>query len=103
MKIHPGRGKTKEYFKFAANAVLSEIHEKHYKWSWDHFKTRRDQRLKYIECYVAEKMNKATSKQLEELKELEYDLSAEDILLYRSIAKSKLRREKVRIGNIFKK
>ncbi|GAA5798753.1 hypothetical protein HPULCUR_004159 [Helicostylum pulchrum] len=97
LKIHPGRGKTKEYFKFAANAVLSEIHEKHYKWSWDHFKTRRDQRLKYIECYVAEKMNKATSKQLEELKELEYDLSAEDILLYRSIAKSKLRREKVRI------
>lgn len=103
MKFHPGKGKTKEYFQFAAKAVLSEIHEKNYKWSWDHFKTRRDQRLKYVECYVADKMKTATPAQLEALKELEHDLSFEDIRFYRSIAKSKLRREKVRIGNTFRK
>ncbi|KAI8075646.1 hypothetical protein BDF21DRAFT_495147 [Thamnidium elegans] len=102
LKFHPGKGKTaksnpKEYFQFAARAILSEIHEKNHKWTWDHFKTRRDQRLKYIECYVADKMKTAVPAQLETLKKLEHDLSYEDIRFYRSIAKSKLRREKVRI------
>lgn len=102
LKFHPEKGKTakshpKEFFKFAGNAILSEIHEKNYKWTWDHFKKRRDQRLQYIECYMAEKMKKATPEQAKALAKLEYDLSFEDIRFYRSIAKSKLRREKVRI------
>lgn len=103
MKFHPGKGKTakshpKEYLQFAGKAILAEIHEKNYKWSWDHFKTRRVQRLKYIECYVAEKTKVATPEQLKTLKELEYDLTFEDIRFYRSIAKANLRREKVKIG-----
>lgn len=106
MKFHPEKGKSvksnpKEFFKFAGNAILSEIHERNYKWTWDHFKKRRDQRLRYIELYVAEKMKTATPEQLEELKKLEWDLSFEDIRFYRSIAKSKLRREKVRIGKFY--
>lgn len=43
-------------------------------------------------------MKKATPEQLDALKQLEYDLSFEDIRFYRSIAKSKLRREKIRIN-----
>lgn len=102
MKYHPGKGKTaksnpKEFFQFAGKAILSEIHEKNYKWTWDHFRTRRDQRLKYIECFVAEKTNKATPEQKTELAQLEHDLSFEDIRFYKSIAKSKLRRDKIRI------
>ncbi|KAL9556691.1 hypothetical protein MBANPS3_001742 [Mucor bainieri] len=103
LKFHPEKGKTakshpREFFQFAGKAILAEIHEKNYKWTWDHFKTRRDQRLQYIECYIADKMKKATPEQLSALKQLEYDLSFEDIRFYRSIAKSKLRREKIRIN-----
>ncbi|RCI01716.1 hypothetical protein CU098_002960, partial [Rhizopus stolonifer] len=102
LKFHPGKGKTakshpKEFFKFAGNAVLSEIHEKKYKWSWDHFKTRRDQRLQYVECYVADKMKQATEEQTQALAQLERILSFEDIRFYRSLAKSKIRRERIRI------
>ncbi|OAD04505.1 hypothetical protein MUCCIDRAFT_141025 [Mucor lusitanicus CBS 277.49] len=103
LKFHPEKGKTvkshpREFFQFAGKAILSEIHEKNYKWTWDHFRKRRDQRLQYIECYIADKMKKATPEQLDALKQLEYDLSFEDIRFYRSIAKSKLRREKIRIN-----
>ncbi|KAI8968041.1 hypothetical protein BDF20DRAFT_917267 [Mycotypha africana] len=101
LKFHPGTGKTpmsypKEYFQYAGKAILSEIHEKKYKWSWDHFKTRRDQRYKYIECYVADRMQQATSDQLEALAQLERVLSFEDIRFYRSIAKTKLRQAKIK-------
>ncbi|CAO0798122.1 unnamed protein product [Mucor circinelloides] len=103
LKFHPEKGKTvkshpREFFQFAGKAILSEIHEKNYRWTWDHFKTRRDQRLQYIDCYIADKMKKATPEQLGALKKLEHDLSFEDIRFYRSIAKSKLRREKIRIN-----
>lgn len=103
MKFHPEKGKTvkshpKEFFKFAGNAILSEVHERNYKWTWEHFKKRRDQRLKYIECYMADKTKKATPEQMKALEDLEYNLSFEDIRFYRSIAKSNLRREKVKTG-----
>ncbi len=103
LKYHPEKGKTakthpREYFQFAANAVLSEIHEKKYKWSWDHFRTRRDQRVCYIECYVASKLNEASSEQTQELEKLERILSFEDIRFYRSIAKGKLKKKKAKIG-----
>ncbi|KAG0748282.1 hypothetical protein G6F57_007048 [Rhizopus arrhizus] len=102
LKYHPEKGKTakthpREYFQFAANAVLSEIHEKKYKWSWDHFRTRRDQRVCYIECYVASKLNEASSEQTQELEKLERILSFEDIRFYRSIAKGKLKKKKAKI------
>ncbi|CAO3621876.1 unnamed protein product [Mucor fragilis] len=102
LKFHPEKGQTakthpREFFQFAGKAILSEIHEKNYKWTWDHFRTRRDQRLQYVDCYIADKMKKATPDQLAALKQLEYDLSFEDIRFYRSIAKSQLRREKIRI------
>ncbi|KAI8639786.1 hypothetical protein BD408DRAFT_476983 [Parasitella parasitica] len=102
LKFHPEKGKTakthpREFFQFAGKAILSEIHAKNYKWTWEHFKTRRDQRLQYIECYIAEKTKKATSENKAALKKLEHDLTFEDIRFYRSMAKSKLRREKIRI------
>ncbi|KAI9322742.1 hypothetical protein BX666DRAFT_2109183 [Dichotomocladium elegans] len=102
LKFHPGRDVTprknpRAYWKFAINAVLSEVHEKNYQWSWDHFKTRRDQRRAYIECFIASKTKKATLDQKEKLNELERILSFEDIRFYRSLAKSKLKRDKIKI------
>ncbi|KAI8340848.1 hypothetical protein BC941DRAFT_227149 [Chlamydoabsidia padenii] len=108
LKLRPPHGTTpssdpKAYFKFAGDAILSKIHERNYKWTWDHFKTRRDQRLSYIECYSAVKRNKATNQQKENLTQLERALSFEDIRFYRSIAKSRLRKEKIRIDEAKKK
>ncbi|KAI9315667.1 hypothetical protein BX666DRAFT_1957951, partial [Dichotomocladium elegans] len=99
LHLHPGPDVTPkssplQYFQFAGKAVLSEIHDRNYRWTWDHFKTRRDERLKYIECYVESKLNRATPEQEETLDNLEHKLSYEDIRFYRSIAKSKLKREK---------
>lgn len=102
--FHPPPGTTpkshpREYFQFAAKAVLSEIHERNYRWTWDHFRQRRDDRLAYIECYVASKLNRASPEQMEKLDALEHKLSYEDLRFYRSLAKNKLRREKAIIGN----
>lgn len=77
---------------------MSEIHERNYQWTWDHFRTRRDQRRAYIECYVASKTKKATQQQEDKLVELERILSFDDIRFYRSLAKNKLKREKIKIG-----
>ncbi|KAI9253785.1 hypothetical protein BDA99DRAFT_443164 [Phascolomyces articulosus] len=98
LHLHPGPGitpktKPKEYFQFAANAVLSEIHDRNYRWTWDHFKKRRDERLAYIDCYVDNQLKRASQEQLDTLDELEHKLSYEDIRFYRSRAKSRLKRE----------
>ncbi|KAI9493351.1 hypothetical protein BDB00DRAFT_946102 [Zychaea mexicana] len=98
LHLHPGHGVTprtnpKRYFQFAANAVLSEIHDRNYRWTWDHFKKRRDDRLAYIDCYVDSQLNRASQEQLDMLDELEHRLSYEDIRFYRSRAKSRLKRE----------
>lgn len=103
LKFHPPPGTTpksdpRAYLRFAGNAILSEIHERNYKWTWDHFRTRRDQRLAYVECYTATYLKLATQEQAEKLKQLERELSFEDIRFYRSIARTKLKREKIKIG-----
>ncbi|KAG2188293.1 hypothetical protein INT44_001046, partial [Umbelopsis vinacea] len=92
-KTHP-----REFFKFAQRAVLDHIHEKNYKWSWDHFRTRRDDRKQYISCHVDNALGRATASQKEALKKLEQKLSFEDIRFYRSMAKSKLKRERASIN-----
>ncbi|KAG0185188.1 hypothetical protein DFQ28_009826 [Apophysomyces sp. BC1034] len=103
LKHRPPQGMTpksnpREFFRFAGNAILAEIHERNYKWTWAHFKQRREERLSYIECYTAQKMQTATPEQLQILKALEWNLSFEDIRFYRSIAKSKMRQQKIKIG-----
>ncbi|KAG1054811.1 hypothetical protein G6F43_003196 [Rhizopus delemar] len=102
LKFHPGKEKSakthpRDFFQFAAHAILSEIHERNYKWTWDHFRTRRDQRIQYVECYMANKLNEATEEQAMALKNLERVLSFQDIRFYRSIANVKLRKQKVQI------
>ncbi|PHZ07593.1 uncharacterized protein RHIMIDRAFT_295852 [Rhizopus microsporus ATCC 52813] len=97
-KTHP-----LEYFRFAGNAVLSEIHERNERWTWRRLKKRRDDRIAYINCYVNRKLDRATPDELEQLENLERELSFEDLRFYRSLAKPKLRREKARLAAIEKK
>jgi len=93
-KEHTPKTHPREWFQFAGKAVLSEIHDTHYRWSWEHFKERRDDRITYLDCYVASELGRATPDQLATLNRLEEKLSYEDIRFYRSIAKNRLRRER---------
>ncbi|EIE88932.1 hypothetical protein RO3G_13643 [Rhizopus delemar RA 99-880] len=92
-----------EYFRFAGQAILSEIHERNQRWTWDRLKKRRDDRKAYIHCYVNYKLDRATPEELEQLEGLERALSFEDLRFYRSLAKPKLRSEKARLAAIEKR
>lgn len=97
-KSHP-----MEFFRFAGNAVLSEIHERNERWTWKRIKQRSEDRKTYIECYVQNKLDRATPEQLETLHDLEWKLSYEDLRFYRSLARPRLRNEKARLAAIEKK
>ncbi|KAI8968414.1 hypothetical protein BDF20DRAFT_896210, partial [Mycotypha africana] len=92
-----------EYFQFAAQAVLSEIHERNERWTWKRIKKRSENRKAYIDCYVQHRLDRATEEQKAILRQLEWDLSYEDLRFYRSLAKPKLRKEKARLAAIDKK
>ncbi|KAG0637605.1 hypothetical protein HOY80DRAFT_1138202 [Tuber brumale] len=83
------------WFLFAGNAVLSKIHEKNKKWSWDYFRERRDDRKRYIELFKQLKQyEQLPASQAEELRKLEWKLSYEDLRFYRSLARNQLRKER---------
>ncbi|ODV94409.1 hypothetical protein PACTADRAFT_18111 [Pachysolen tannophilus NRRL Y-2460] len=89
-----------EWFKYTAKCVLDEIHEKNYKWSWEYFKTRRDQRVSYLKLWKAKIENPTLKAQQQlELDKLEEILSFEDIRFYRSLAKSKYRKEHLTLNS----
>ncbi|KAG0003109.1 hypothetical protein BGZ80_007728 [Entomortierella chlamydospora] len=85
------------WFRYAGNAVLSQIHERNRKWTWAYFEERRDDRKAYVELYKNHKLGRNDVEEEERLKALEWKLSYDDIRLYRSIAKGALRREKILI------
>ncbi|KAK9370251.1 hypothetical protein V1509DRAFT_617204, partial [Lipomyces kononenkoae] len=88
----------KQWFRFAGNVILREIHERRRQWSWAYFKERRDDRKRYIELYrikvLGDTANPLTSTMADELKALEWKLSFEDIRFYRTLANSQLRKER---------
>lgn len=84
----------KEWFRYAAKSVLDEIHEKNYRWSWDHFRKRRDQRKAYVSLWREKLLKSALSvENISELEKLEEELSYEDIKFFRSLARSEVRKE----------
>lgn len=87
-----------EFFRFAGNAVLSEIHERNERWTWKRIKKRSADRKEYVDLYVQDKLDRASPEELERLHALERELSFEDLRFYRSLAKPKLRSEKARLG-----
>ncbi|KAL9941010.1 hypothetical protein V8E36_000498 [Tilletia maclaganii] len=93
--------------KFAGQAILNEVHEKHRKWSWDYFRERRDDRKEYVELFKKKAAQTATVNQKNagvepaqsddqsRLRALERKLDYKDIRFYRSIARHELRKERV--------
>lgn len=82
------------WLKFAGNAVLSKIHERNRRWSWDYFRERRDDRCRYIELFKKKKANQQLSAQeTEDLTRLDLKLGYEDLRFWRSLARNQLRKE----------
>ncbi|CAR23295.1 membrane morphogenesis protein VPS13 [Lachancea thermotolerans CBS 6340] len=94
----------KAWFKYAAKAVLQEVHEKNYKWSWDYIKWRRDRRIEYIPLWkkklgTEKKTQSLSDEEQQKLKELHKELSFEDIKLFRALAKKSYLTEKLEVSN----
>ena len=84
------------WLRFAGKAVLDKIHEKHRQWSWDYFKERRDDRVRYIELFKKKKREeKLAPQETEDLDKLERKLKYEDLRFWRSLARNQLRKENV--------
>ncbi|SCU84871.1 LAFA_0D12530g1_1 [Lachancea sp. 'fantastica'] len=80
------------WMKYAAEAVLQEVHEKNYKWSWDYIKWRKGKKMEYIDLWQTKLTADAKSQQLsasdeEKLKDLHKCLSFEDIKSFRIMAR----------------
>ncbi|KAI0846527.1 vacuolar protein sorting-associated protein 13 [Daldinia vernicosa] len=82
------------WLKFAGNAVLTKIHERNRRWTWDYFRERRDDRHLYIELFKKKKANQQLSPQeIDDLNKLEWKLGYEDLRFWRSLARNQLRKE----------
>ncbi|KAI0018263.1 vacuolar protein sorting-associated protein 13 [Xylariomycetidae sp. FL0641] len=82
------------WFRFAGDAVLSKIHERNRRWTWDYFRERRDDRRRYIEIFKKKKANQQLSAQeTEDMNNLEWKLGYEDLRFWRSLARNQLRKE----------
>ncbi|OBT96470.1 hypothetical protein VE01_05675 [Pseudogymnoascus verrucosus] len=84
------------WLRFAADAVLSKIHERNRRWSWDYFRERRDDRIRYIELFKKKRGDQAmTPDETEDLNNLEWKLSYEDLRFWRSLARNQLKKENI--------
>ncbi|ORY14625.1 hypothetical protein BCR34DRAFT_479092 [Clohesyomyces aquaticus] len=85
------------WLRFAGQAVLDKIHDRNRKWSWDYFKERRDDRVRYIELFKKKKKReeKLPQPENEELDKLERKLTYEDLRFWRSLARNQLRKENI--------
>ncbi|CAO1638595.1 unnamed protein product [Sympodiomycopsis kandeliae] len=98
--------KPRAMLRFAGQAILNEVHEKHRVWTWDYFKQRRDDRKEYVELFKTKDQQAAKQNQKQagvqvvtndgsdRLASLEKRLSYKDIRFYRSIARNELRKER---------
>ncbi|KAG5647989.1 hypothetical protein DXG03_007023 [Asterophora parasitica] len=78
---------------FAGKAILEGVRERNRKWTWGYFAERRDDRNKYVDLFERKVLNLLAGAELHDLEALERKLSYEDIRFYRSIARSRLRKD----------
>lgn len=87
------------WFRFAGEAVLSKIHNRNKRWSWDYIKSRRDDRIVYIDLFKKRKRDETLSpEEANELRKLERKLNYEDLRFWRSLARNQLRKENVGVA-----
>ncbi|KAH9944371.1 vacuolar protein sorting-associated protein 13 [Epithele typhae] len=83
----------KALLQFATTAILDEVRERKRKWTWAYFAERRDDRHRYIDLFKRKQLGSLTPADAGMLEALERKLSYDDLRLYRSIARSQLRKD----------
>jgi vacuolar protein sorting-associated protein 13A/C len=88
------KGDPRAWLKFAGNVVLSKIHDRNRRWTWEYVKERRDDRIRYIEVFKKKKANQQLSPQeKEDLDRIERKMGYEDLRFWRTLARNQLRKE----------
>lgn len=87
------RNKAKARLQFAGNAILEGVREKNRKWTWGYFSQRRDDRNRYVNLFQKKSLSPLLGQDSKDFENLEKKLSYEDIRFYRSIARSRLRKD----------
>ncbi|ORX96417.1 hypothetical protein K493DRAFT_329607 [Basidiobolus meristosporus CBS 931.73] len=82
------------WFQYAIRCVLSEIKERNRRWTWSYFAQRCEQRRTYVRLYVDFKLNRLAPEDEVKFHDIEWDLSFEDIRMYRFLSKSLMKKEK---------
>lgn len=83
----------KARLQFAGNAILGEVKEKNRKWTWECFAERRDDRIRYVALFQKKLLTSLVGQDLDDFEHLERKLSYEDLRFYRSLARSRLRKD----------
>ncbi|KIM85199.1 hypothetical protein PILCRDRAFT_817197 [Piloderma croceum F 1598] len=78
---------------FAGKAILEGVKDRRRKWTWEYFAERRDDRNQYIELFKKKLLSPLTGQDSKTLEDLEKKLAYEDIRFYRSIARSRARKD----------
>ncbi|KAF7306925.1 hypothetical protein MIND_00485000 [Mycena indigotica] len=78
---------------YAGTAILEGVRERRRKWTWTYFAERRDDRTKYVDLFQQKSLNNLAGTDVQTFEALENKLSYEDIRFYRSIARSRLRKD----------
>ena len=84
------------WLKFAGDAVLSKIHDRNRRWTWEYMRERKEDRNRYIDLFKKKKKAQTlTTNEQKSLKTLEEKLTYEDLRFWRSLARNQLRKENV--------
>ncbi|KAF9478514.1 vacuolar protein sorting-associated protein 13 [Pholiota conissans] len=78
---------------FAMTAIVEGVRAKNRKWTWAYFAQRRDDRNLYVTLFQKKLLAPIMGTDLQRFEELERRLSYEDIRFYRSIARSRLKKD----------
>ena len=84
------------WLRFAGNAVLSKIHDRNRRWTWEYMRERKEDRNRYIDLFKKKKKAQTlTADEQKDLTALEEKLTYEDLRFWRSLARNQLRKENV--------
>ncbi|KIY52729.1 hypothetical protein FISHEDRAFT_63685 [Fistulina hepatica ATCC 64428] len=82
------------HLKFALRAITAQVRERKRQWTWAYLRERRNDRKAYVDLFQRKLLNGSLAGvDLEKCKALEWKLSYEDLRFYRSIARSRLRKD----------
>ncbi|KAJ7181657.1 vacuolar protein sorting-associated protein 13 [Mycena crocata] len=85
--------RAKYRLRYAGTAILEGVRDRRRKWTWAYFAERRDDRNKYVDLFQKKSLSTLAGADLKSFEALERKLSYEDIRFYRSIARSRLRKD----------